>query len=57
MMINVVQAFDRAPIAELESDDAAALEARSRRPEGCSPIAVLGSKPTRGSQFFESWRG
>jgi acyl-CoA reductase-like NAD-dependent aldehyde dehydrogenase len=28
MMINVVQAFDRAPIAELKSDDAAALEAK-----------------------------
>ena len=28
MMINVVQAFDRAPITELESDDAAALEAK-----------------------------
>jgi hypothetical protein len=38
-MIEVVQAFDRTPIARLESDDRAALD---RKIEGCSPTAALG---------------
>lgn len=32
-MLKVVQAFDRAPIAEIETDDAAALERKLQAPE------------------------
>ena len=41
-MIEVVQAFDRTPIARLESDDRAALDRKIEAAEGCSPTAVLG---------------
>jgi hypothetical protein len=41
-MIEVVQAFDRMPIARLESEDRAALDHKIKPPEGCSPTAALG---------------
>jgi hypothetical protein len=41
-MIDIVQAFDRALIAQLESDDATALEIKSNPPRGSSRTETLG---------------
>ena len=56
-MIEVVQAFDRTPIARLESDDRAA---RDRKIEAARRLfAERGAwlKPIRGWRFSESWLG
>jgi hypothetical protein len=47
-MIEVVQAFDRAPITHIEADDAAALERKIEGPNGNSPTATLGSSRISG---------
>ena len=48
-MIKVVQALDGAPIAELESDDAGALERKIKAAARLFTTARLGCNPTRES--------